>query len=115
MKTIKQASGYTPGTKSYVLNELHCMLQELQSVEEVRTADYFDFDLAFELIESVRDSHMLIQVAAILGYEEVAWNHDRESYVGYGSSDPLDRSRDDEDGYYIAENEDDLREIIRKS
>ncbi len=62
------ASGYTPGTKSHVLNELHCMLQEFepemegllwQSVEEVKTADHlpvaFDFELAFELIESVRD------------------------------------------------------------
>lgn len=55
---------YKPGTKSYVLNHLHCMLQELQTVQqqydspvdaEDESLIAFDFDLAFSLIEEVRD------------------------------------------------------------
>jgi len=49
------SSGYTPGTKSHVLNELHCMLQELQQGPHIDPDD-FSFDQAFELIESVRDN-----------------------------------------------------------
>ena len=48
------ASGYTPGTKSHALNEIHCMLQELQQIAEGLIV--FDFDKAYELIETVRDN-----------------------------------------------------------
>jgi len=54
-------SGYTVGTKAYALNEIHCMLQELEtSIFEAAVLDgretiEFNFTTAFALIEDVRD------------------------------------------------------------
>jgi len=42
---------YIPNTKSYVLNHIHCMLQELENNPEYD----FDFELAYSMIEEVRD------------------------------------------------------------
>lgn len=45
-------SGYVVGSKSEALNNLHCMLQEF----EAGGVDSFDFQLAYGVIESVRDN-----------------------------------------------------------
>jgi len=49
-------SGYVAGTKSHALNEVHCMLQELQTTNgDLHDDGDFDFDKAYTLIEGVRD------------------------------------------------------------
>lgn len=57
----------------------------------------------------------LIKAAELLGYERISWNDSANCYSGYGSSDPVDRSRDDADGYFIACNDDELRMIVQQS
>jgi len=58
----------------------------------------------------------LEQLAAILGYESIRWDAGNECYSGYGSSDPLDRSRDDAtNGYYIANDDTELAVISERA
>lgn len=50
-------SGYPVGSKSCALNELHCMLQDLENSikDQVQNAADFDFDLAYSLAEKAMD------------------------------------------------------------
>ena len=54
----------------------------------------------------------LDEAARLLGYERIKWDADNQCYSGYGSSDPCDRSRDGEEGAFVADDDDDLRKRI---
>ena len=51
---------YRPGTKSFVLNQLHVFLQELQNSQDIEQAleavGVESFDDLYEMIEEVRDN-----------------------------------------------------------
>ena len=57
----------------------------------------------------------LTRAAELMGYKRIEWDADSDCYSGYGSSDPLDRSRDDGEGLFVACNDDDLRRLIDQS
>jgi len=46
---------YKRGTKSYVLNELHCMIQDMDNEDDF-DKNHFDVDHAYGMIEIVRDT-----------------------------------------------------------
>lgn len=54
------------------------------------------------------------KLADAMGYETIKWDDEHECYSGYGSSDPMDRSRDDEGGFYVAGSEDELAKIANQ-
>ena len=56
----------------------------------------------------------LSRAAEILGYERVAWDDGNDCFSGYGSSDPVDRSRDDTEGRFVAWNLDELQTIVEQ-
>ena len=54
-------------------------------------------------IDDVVESIELDVAAYALGYESIAWDAENSCYSGYGSSDAFDRSRDNDEGFYVAD------------
>ena len=54
------------------------------------------------------------KLADALGYDEIKWDSENDCYSGYGSSDPMDRSRDDAGGLYVAADDDELGQIAKR-
>lgn len=57
----------------------------------------------------------LDQAAELLGYERIQWattDDGTACYVGYGSSNPTDRSKDAPEGYYVAGSDAELAKLI---
>ena len=54
-------------------------------------------------------------LAEALGYEAIRWDEENQCYSGFGSSYPLDRSRDDAGGFLITSNVDGLIRIAHKA
>lgn len=57
----------------------------------------------------------LAKLAESLGYESIKWEDSAECYVGYGSSDPFDRSRDNLRGYFVAWSHQELAKRAQQS
>jgi hypothetical protein len=56
----------------------------------------------------------LEKLADALGYEEIKWDSENDCYSGFGSSDAMDRSRDDAGGLYVAADDDELEKIAKR-
>lgn len=56
----------------------------------------------------------LDKLAESLGYDEIKWDSENDCYSGYGSSDPMDRSRDGDGGMYVAADYDELQQIAKR-
>jgi len=56
----------------------------------------------------------LVAAAAALGFERVEWDAENDCYSGHGSSDPFDRSRDDDEGAFVAHDEVELAVILSR-
>lgn len=54
----------------------------------------------------------LVSAADLLGYERIEWDADNGCYSGYGSSDAMDRSRDDVGGLFVASDNADLQALL---
>jgi hypothetical protein len=61
------------------------------------------------------DANTLEHAAAALGYERIDWDPENNCYSGYGSSDPCDRSRDDNGGAFVAHTPRELAAILAQS
>ena len=53
--------------------------------------------------------------AETLGYERIEWDSENDCYSGHGSSDPIDRSRDDHDVVFVAHDDHELAVILSRS
>ena len=56
----------------------------------------------------------LESLAEKLGYESIEWDPENDCYSGSGSSDPVDRSKDD-GKFHVAINDEELAEIWKRS
>jgi len=60
------------------------------------------------------DCTQLSQLAESLGYESIKWDAGNDCYSGYGASDPMDRSRDNAGGFFLAADDDELAELLNR-
>lgn len=57
----------------------------------------------------------LVAAVDLLGYERIEWDAENDCYSGYGSSDAMDRSRDDVGGLFVASDDVELQARIRQT
>lgn len=76
-----------------------------QTVDEAREA-------VFRLIAET-ETKRLERLAELAGYERIEWDSAEGCYVGFGSSNPTDRSRDDVGACYLGTDLDELERHYR--
>ena len=76
--------------------------------EESLTADQRDMALRNSERLAGTETKRLERLADLAGYERIEWDSAEGCYVGYGASNPSDRSRDDVGACYLGTDLDEL-------